>query len=191
MHDTGVEAIYLVGYGSLLNPQSAARSIRNTPPAGHPPVVALGARRMFNYRMPEIYFERYGVQPGLLDRAALNAEPARDAVITGRLIAFALSDLPELRIRETAYDLHPVACQRWNNSDTKPFTAYVLCCPYESWEDKPYSDDTLMPYQPYYDLCRSGAAQVSERFLSLYLQTTFLADRHTTAFEVESDLGPR
>src|SRR6266436_8259748 len=37
--------LYLVGYGSLLNPMSAARTIANTPLMGHPPVLALGAKR--------------------------------------------------------------------------------------------------------------------------------------------------
>src|SRR5262245_6193027 len=91
LNDRGAERIYLVGYGSLLNPRSAARSVRNTPPHGHPPVVAFGARRVFNYRIPDVTFERYGVKPGALDRAALNAEPAA-SVFNGRLIELALSD---------------------------------------------------------------------------------------------------
>src|SRR5271154_1143838 len=94
IHELGTERLSLVGYGSLLNPQSAAKSVRNTPSNGHPPVVALGARRVFNYRMPDGIFEQYGAEPGARDRAALNAEPAPTGVINGRLIEFAVSDLP-------------------------------------------------------------------------------------------------
>jgi hypothetical protein len=186
LDDREVERFYLVGYGSLLNPQSAARSVRNTPSNGHPPVVALGARRVFNYRMPDVMFERYGVEPGALDRAALNAEPAVASVFNGRLIEFALSDLPDLRVRETAYDLQSVTCLSWDKPDTAPFTAFVLCCGYEFWEGKPYVDNTLVPYEPYYQLCRTGAELVSPAFLHLYLKTCFLADRSTTAFDLEA-----
>jgi hypothetical protein len=186
LYDRGRERIYLVGYGSLLNPQSAARSVRNTPSNGHPPVVAFGARRVFNYRMPDVTFERYGVEPGALDRAALNAEPAAASVFNGRLIEFAFSDLPELRVRETAYDLQPVTCLFWDKPGTAPFTAFALCCGYEFWEGKPYVDDTLVPYEPYYQMCRTGAEMASPMFLQFYLKTCFLADRRTTAFELEA-----
>jgi hypothetical protein len=185
IHELEAERVYLVGYGSLLNPRSAARSVRNTPSNGHPPVVALGARRVFNYRMPDAIFEQYGAEPGERDRAALNAEPAPAGVINGRLIEFAVSDLPNLRAREIAYDLQPVTCLSWNKPNADPFTALVLCCNYEFWEGKRYVDNSLTPYEPYYQLCRTGAEMVSPAFLQLYLKTCFLADRSTTAFDLE------
>jgi hypothetical protein len=40
--------LLLVGYGSLLNRDSAARTIKVTPISDNPPVLALGARRVFN-----------------------------------------------------------------------------------------------------------------------------------------------
>ena len=186
LYEHAAARIYLVGYGSLLNPESAARSVRNTPSDGHPPVVAVGARRVFNYRMPDGIFERYGVEPGARDRAALNAEPAAESVLNGRLIELALADLPNLRVRETAYDLEPVTCLPWNKPNTAPFTAFVLCCKYEFWEGQRYVDNALMPFKPYYRLCRTGAEMVSPAFLNFYLKTCFLADRSTTAFDLEA-----
>ena len=186
LHEPAAERIYLVGYGSLLNPQSAARSVRNTPSDGHRPVVAMGARRVFNYRMPDGIFERYGIEPGARDRAALNAEPAAASVLNGRLIELARSDLPNLRVREAAYDLESVTCLFWDKPNTAPFTAFVFCCNYEFWEGKRYVDNTLTPFKPYYRLCRAGAEMISPGFLSFYLKTCFLADRSTTAFDLEA-----
>lgn len=181
------EKIYLVGYGSLLNPQSAGKSVRATPESGHPPAVAIGVRRVFNYRMPDYMFmERYGVEPPLRERAVLNAEPLADSVINGRLIQFAVEDLPALRIRETAYDLQPVTCMFWGKPDSAPFTAFVLCCAYEVYQGKTYLDNTILPFQPYYKMCRVGAAMVSPEFLDLYLKTTYMTDRITTAYDLEA-----
>ncbi|MGC3992007.1 MAG: hypothetical protein QM796_20410 [Chthoniobacteraceae bacterium] len=109
----GHNSINLIGYGSLMNPASAARTIRDTPPTGHPPVVALGARRVFNYQIPPPVFVRYGVEPGENDRAALNAEPAACTLMNGRCIQVHVDDMPGLRERETAYDLQPVTCLDW------------------------------------------------------------------------------
>ncbi len=176
----GADRMYLVGYGSLLNPVSAARTIADTPPEGHPPVVALGARRVFNYRMPDAVFHRYEEQPPKTERAALNAEPAVDGVLNGRAIEIALADLPGLRIREKAYDLRPVTCLDWLRPEIPPYTGYVLCSK-TWWEGTQYIDDTLTPFPKYYDLCRAGAAMVSPEFLQLYLETTYFPDRQTTA----------
>ena len=185
----GRNVINLVGYGSLLNPVSAARSIRDTPTEGHPAIVALGARRVFNYQMPASVFLRYGTEPGIKDRAALNAESSEFGLMNGRLINLKAEDLPALRIREKAYDLHPVSCVYWANREEPPFSGYVLCCRHEYFEGERFVDDSLSPYAPYANLCREGARRVSEEFLDMYLETSFLADRVTTAREWEEKLS--
>lgn len=183
------DSIYLVGYGSLLNPASASRSIRDTPAEGHAPVVTMGARRIFNYQIPQSVFERYQEFPSSNDRAALNAEPMSSALMNGRLIEMQIDDLPALRVREKAYDLQPVSCIYWHDRASRPFLAYALCCPYETFEGERYVDNSLVPFKPYYELCCEGARMVSAEFLNFFLETTFLADRVTTLRDVERPSG--
>lgn len=185
----GRNAIRLIGYGSLMNPVSAARSIAETPSNGHPPVVAIGVKRVFNYKMPDSVFTRYGHVAGEWDRAGLNAEPAIFEVINGRVIEVGVTDLPALRLRERAYDLHPVSCLSWNAKDDRPFAAYALCCRHEYFEGVRYLDDRLLPYMPYAKVCRDGAGMVSPQFLEMYLRTAFMADRSTTVEQWEAELG--
>jgi hypothetical protein len=101
-------------------------------------------------------------------------------ILNGRLISIDIADLPALREREKAYDLRPVACALWTAEGAQPpFTAFVLCCPPGAAVGEARVDESLMPYPPYYELCRDGAAMVSEEFLETFKRTTFLADRCT------------
>lgn len=190
----GSARIFLIGYGSLLNAASAARTITSTPPLGHPPVVAFGARRVFNYRMPKSAISRYGLPASDRECAALNAEWTRcsDHILNGRLIPIEPGDIAELRKREQGYDLRPVSCLRWDTND-EPFVAYVLCCSSISPHGQELVDESILPYAPYYGICRAGAAAVSRAFLDLFLATTFLADRKTTMgqWELQRSTAPR
>src|SRR5262249_22501254 len=66
--------LLLVGYGSLLNEDSAAKTIKTRPTGGSPPVLALGARRVFNYLIPAAKLNAYGDTFGPRERAALNVD---------------------------------------------------------------------------------------------------------------------
>jgi hypothetical protein len=48
-------------------------------------------------------------------------------------------------------------------------------------------DNNALPHPLYAGLCRAGAHAVSEAFLQLYLETTFLADRKTRLLEWEKE----
>lgn len=176
-------AAWLVGYGSLMHPASAARTIRDTPANGHPPVVAFGAKRLYEYIMPLPVYERYAQQnlQVRLDpraRAALNVRPTGnpDHLFNGRRIALAVADLDGLRQRERAYDLHPVAMLDWEVLDAEPQLGFALSCPATPYEGQLFVDSTLRPCPPYHRLCLQGAQLVSPEFAGLFLQTTYLGD---------------
>ena len=179
--------LLLVGYGSLLNRDSAARTIKDTPITDNPPVLALGARRVFNYLIPQRRLKFYGKVGNRRERAALNVDYARSPsyALNGRLLAVKASDLAALREREFGYDLRPVPCVRWGNWDAAPFVAYVLVAPAAARAGKKVIDNNALPNPAYARLCRAGARAVSENFLRLYLNTTYLADRKTTLAEWE------
>jgi hypothetical protein len=179
----------VLGYGSLLNRDSAARTIKNTPPEGHPPVLGIGARRVFNYLIPEERLKTYGSSPSSRERAALNVDYTQSPadVLNGRLLEIAPSDIAGLREREWGYDLRPVACVAWAQWESEPFIAFVLVAVRTEREGRSILDNRALPNPTYARLCRSGALAVSSAFLDLYLHTTWLADRRTLLFDWEKE----
>lgn len=181
LHERGDDQLYLLGYGSLLNPASAARTIANTPREGHKPVVAFGSYRVFNYVMPEGALRRYGQTPHDVsdERAALNAVWTGKLLdfMNGRLIPFDRGDLDGLREREAGYDLRPVVTLSWLDLK-KPLTiGYVLCATERPWQGTVYVDDDLRPHRQYLQLCREGAAMVSDDFERCFIETTLCGDK--------------
>jgi hypothetical protein len=179
----------LVGYGSLLNRESAARTIKETPAEGYPPVVALGALRVFNYVIPESRLKLDGPTHLPRERAALNViytkSPAH--ALNGRLLMVAPEDLTALREREFGYDLRPVSCLRWLDWNGAPFIAYILVAANSEVDGRRVIDDDALPNPSYSRVCRAGAKAVSVDFLQLYLHTTYLGDRKTTLAVWERD----
>jgi len=175
--------LQLVGYGSLLNAESARRSFPDTPLEGHPAVFAFGARRVFNYPVPDSVSDRYGGAPVDNQRAALNVDylGTPDALLTGRLLELSASDLPNLRSREKGYHLEPVVYFHWDAYERRdPQIAHVLRADKGGYGGVCYADDTLLPYPPYVDICHQGAKAGDVEFENAFLETSWLADRITT-----------
>ena len=170
----------LVGYGSLMNPESARRTIPSTPAAGHPPVLAFGAYRVFNYALQHGDLTHYP-SAGPLERAVLNTEwtGRGDAVLTGRLLTVPLSDFAALAKRERAYDLVPVACVPWGEPDAPPTLAYALQAADRPVDGVRYVDNGLLPVRSYLELCREGTRLVDAEFERAFLQTTWLGNGTT------------
>ena len=51
------------------------------------------------------------------------------------------------------------------------------------------SDDSILPHKGYYNVCRDGAAKISDEFLDYFLETSFLADGKTKVKEWENQLS--
>jgi len=173
--------LLLLGYGSLLNQESAARTIKDVPADNFRPVLAVGAFRVFNYVIPTSRLQLDGANSGR-ERAALNVvytkSPAH--LVNGRLVMVGLGDLDALREREFGYDLRPVLCMQWSDWDSAPFIAYILVAVHPSVDGRRVTDDSILPHPAYARTCRAGANAVSEEFLELYLNTTYLSDRKTS-----------
>jgi len=171
----------VVGYGSLLNKASAARTLNES--AQRTPCIAYGCRRVFNYRMPVEVLKRFGVTQISRSIAALNALATYDLtdLINGILFGVAQAEIAAFRLREFGYDLKPVYCLPWKDPKDSPFlTAYILCAPdIASKPEYQVTDGTLLPQPGYAKLCEEGASEVSKEFLDLFLATTYLADKIT------------
>jgi hypothetical protein len=185
----GSRVLGLVGYGSLMNAKSAARTVR--PVSAARPVIAFGVRRVFNYIMPDDLLAKLGRSSVRPARAALNVYPSPDPgdAVNGVYIEVPLEDVPALREREKGYDLRPAACLNWNTPGGEPFVGHILCAPDAPSMGERHTDDTLQPQPEYASLCREGAASFGEEFVAFYLATTFLADRCTTVADCQTP-GP-
>ena len=178
--DSG-QQLLLVGYGSLISLESAAETIRGVNEKEFFPVVCLGAKRVFNYRIPEDVLKELGdTEPD--EVAALNVIATGQAadLINGRIVPVTAGDLPGLREREYGYHLRSVTCVRWHALNSEPFTAYVLCAEDPVVKGRQVIDNTIKPHLGYVRICTTGAKAVSEPFYELFLDTSFLADGSTS-----------
>jgi len=174
--------LLLVGYGSLINLDSSSETIAGVNAKDFFPVVAVGAKRIFNYRIPPDVLKDLGGRAKPDEIAALNVVATGRAtdVINGRILPVSADDLPALRKREYGYHLRPVKCVRWDAQDAEPFTAYVLCAEDPVIQGRRVIDRTIKPNPAYVDICYAGARSVSRKFGELFLDTSYLADGKTS-----------
>ncbi|MCD4695070.1 MAG: hypothetical protein K8S16_02420 [Bacteroidales bacterium] len=168
----------IIGYGSLINAQSAALTVRAQK---RTPVMAFGVFRVFNYVISKNN-ARYGVFDNPRQRAALNIRVTNKVsdFINGLLIEVPVSDIQALREREIAYDLIQVPCIMWDNLNCEPFYAYILYCPYKEFDGKEKTSNIIEPHTAFYQVCREGAQSFGDNFLKCWKSTTFLADGKTS-----------
>ena len=185
VHNSHSKLTFL-GYGSLVNLESAAVTFQKKSLEEYRPAIVFGARRIFNYEMPK-KVGRYGPINGRF-RAALNVRITNDIhdIVNGILFDISLDEIEAFRNREKGYDLVPVATIDWNDINVPPSLTYILRCPDKAVDSKQYTNNEIMPHWQYYLKCRNGALQVSKEFLDLWLKTTYLADGITPVSEWES-----
>lgn len=183
----GLSSISIVAYGSLLNSASAAKTFWGRPLGPRDPVIAFGARRIFNYQMSS-GGGQYGPPTRPLARAALNTRITGNIndALNGVLLEISVGEIRAMQAREKGYDLLRVACLRWNAIEEPPFLAYILRCPDEPQSGRKRTNDELEPHREYYWRCRRGAGELGEEFLRFWLSTTYLADGVTPVAQWEA-----
>lgn len=185
----GQASVELVGYGSLLEPSSARRTVPHTPDDGHDPVLAWGAYRIFNRAMSGEGANRYGVVSGSAERAALNVAWTGSVAhgFNARLLPVRVEDVAALRAREVAYDLVPVVWRPWAQPDAEPAVAFALSAADRPHEGVVPTRADVLPCPGYLEVCRRGARRVSAEFEALFVATTVLADGHRPLHAVLGD----
>ncbi|MHC4845733.1 MAG: hypothetical protein ACYTCU_06190, partial [Planctomycetota bacterium] len=183
----GRGSLPLVGYGSLVELDSAARTLGPASLRTARSIVCFGVRRVFEYDKTAGR-PRAGQAADDPARAALNArvtgEPA-DA-LNGLLFDMERDDVHAMREREIGYDLVPTACFAWDALDLPAMPAWVLSAPDEPRVGSVFVDPDLTPDVEYFARCRDGAAALGEPFLRFWRETTFLADGVTPIAAWES-----
>lgn len=181
--------LLLVGYGSLLNVESAGETV-DTRGQDFMPVIAAGAKRVFNYQIPPPVLKELGGHPSARESAALNviATGHPGDLINGRIMKVAVNELPALRKREYGYHLRPVVCLPWNDPSAKPFVAYVLAAEEPIVKGQRVVNPELLPNPEYVKICLDGAKSVSPKFADVFLDTSYLGNGKTTLREWLADL---
>lgn len=171
----------LIGYGSLLNTESARLTLDIKIIDNSSPVVAFGVRRIFNYPFRSIP-ERYG--PPLSPRhiSALNCIATYNSkdIVNGLLLDIPLYGLDSIISREVDYDLIQVPVLYWRSNKRDFKNAYIL-----SYAGHNSDKEEILPHVKYYEICREGASAVDDEFLKLWLHTTYLNDRLTSVSQWE------
>ena len=173
----------LFGYGSLINPISAGRSISQEALHSMRPAVAFGFKRIFNYKAGNV--SRY---PNAVEneRAMLNLEPTTtyNQIINGVIIEVDAKDLQNLIQRETGYDLVPILIADWQdmiseNRSSSIHVAYTFLVPDELREGIHYTQAKYYPVRDYLHLVQEGANYFGQPFLDYWNATTYLGDGTT------------
>lgn len=189
----GQEKIPLFSYGSLLNKESAARTLSEEALATHRPAIAFGIKRIFDRHVPTT--KRWGPIERPNDTAMLNVHRTKEfsQITNGVIIEVDSKDLKNLITREEGYDLIPVIVTDWNNTEEKTPTlsiAYTFRASEEAREGIYYTHRRINPVPGYALASKAGAAQYGKDFLKLWSTSTFLADKVTpfTAWEKNSEI---
>ena len=184
-----LDKIVFIGYGSILNSESAVQTFPNLPHNSFKPVLAFGVRRIFNYEMP-FKIDRYEPPDNPINRAALNTiHTGRiNDIVNGILVRLPLNYIPHFRSREVGYDLVPVIYVDWFKKNGPLKIAYILSCPDEIRKGHNRINNNILPHKNYYNVCKEGANEYGESFLQYWLSTTYLADGFTQVKDWESVL---
>jgi len=179
------QKVRIFSYGSLLNQTSARRTLSPESMKTYRPAIAFGLKRVFNRSVPET--TRWGPLDSEKDIGMLNVAKVRDfgKITNGVIFEVDQIDLLKLVSREVGYDLIPVVVMLWedafNHQKLKPsvFVAYTFFASAEKRKGKVYTDGCVNPVPGYYFASKKGAARYGKAFLSVWMNSTFLADAKT------------
>lgn len=181
--------VLVFGYGSLVNPESAARTLSPEAMKTYQPAVAFGMKRIFNRKVTNT--DRWGPRERESDVGMLNIFKTGNRLDALNGVTFEVNqaDLSALIQRETGYDLVPIPVVNWQEaiSDQAPnfHIAYAFLSPEEARQGKVFVDPCVNPVPGYARASKEGAALNGKGFLMLWLESTFLADKTTPFIQWE------
>lgn len=179
------ESVKLVGYGSLLNKISAAKTLSPYVLDSFQPVVVFGGKRTFDRNITNP--SKWGEKVRENDTGMLNVVPTKNLsqMFNGVVMEVDLAELERLVEREVGYDLIPVVAMNWNEALKEDlhfphfFIAYTFSASSSSREGKIYISPCVNPVPGYSYASMAGAAEYGEAFHQFWIDTTYLADRKT------------
>ena len=163
----------LFAYGSLLNAESAVRTMPGWRRDECRPANAFGVVRVFNYPLTLDAVARYGPGPTPWHVAALGVRVTGLPTdrVNGLVSSLAAEDLGGFREREMGYRLTEVPVASWDDASNGEFPAKAFVL-----EHRAPDDPKLLPHPGYLAVCREGAASFGAGFRDDFDRTTLLAD---------------
>ncbi|PJD94693.1 MAG: hypothetical protein CK425_10640 [Parachlamydia sp.] len=182
MHTSKIE---LVGYGSLVNPVSAAKTVSQQVIKTFLPVVCFGGKRIFERNIAKN--THWGPKVRANDNGMLNVTPVKNLsqMFNGVSMQVSLEELMPLTEREIGYDLIPILTLKWeeavDQSNLSPhfFISYTFSASTEKRGNETYISACINPVPGYSYSSMAGASEYGEAFLKFWIDTTYLADRKT------------
>ena len=178
------QKVLLFGYGSLMNKESASRSLKPEAVESMVPVVAFGVKRIFNYKASKT--DQWGRDLNPLEKAMLNLIPTTTykSIANGVMIEVDQEDFMRLVQREVGYDLMPILVADWDsviaeNPCVKMQVAYTFIVPDEIRNGVDYTQTKYYPVRGYLHASEDGASVFGKAFLKLFDYTSFLANGTT------------
>tara|TARA_A100000171_G_scaffold52398_1_gene70568 strand:- start:2201 stop:3166 length:966 start_codon:yes stop_codon:yes gene_type:complete len=203
----GEKSFYLLGFGSLLDPNSSSEFQTRREPA-----VAFGVKRFFGFnpRSPEKSPLGMPEAPHSHEQLRLTTRFTKDMKDMTNGVLFEINletEMDSFRSREKGYDLVKVPILKIVK-DEKTYEeiyeldeAYILAEPEGASPASEAPLHTLSPHISYLYVCLRGARILSEQFsdnlsfLNLFIETTYLSDEKTpisawVRYEIEKQRQP-
>lgn len=180
--------VLVFGYGSLMNKQSAARSMKAEAIETMSPAVAFGVKRVFNYHANVT--AHWGDGQSRKEKAMLNLAPTLNtsSLANGVTMEVDFEDLGKLVKRETGYDLVPILVSSWEdimgeNPELKIRVAYTFVATNELRNHIDYTSTEFYPVRGYLRAVQDASKAYGDDFAQMWNATTFLADGTTSINE--------
>jgi len=176
--------VVIFAYGSLMNKESAQRTLSEAALKTLKPSLAFGVQRVFDRKVSTT--GRWGEVSRPNDIGMLNIYPTGNIKETANGVAFevSLEDLKALINREEGYDLIPVVIVMWDDLKSTPDNAVVMIGYTFAASTAPrqgvyYTSNSVNPVPGYALASLQGASYFGLNYMKMWIESTYLADRTT------------
>ena len=200
------EVYWIIGYGSLMHPESLKRTIPDIAMGQTKPVRVVGYRRLFNLASVRAWKKDCTSQQAA---AVLNVEAHSGSEFRGVAFRVGESGLSALDQREYIYRrMTGIECQDLNSGEVLSQCILYTALSGEELRSQKASfyekrvrplgleslvSKEILPIDQYLSLCLQGAYWWGSQFGDHFFRNTFLGDAETSlsAFLTEGDVGRR
>lgn len=179
----GTQTIPIIGYGSLMNPDSAKVTISSEDAVVNmEPVRIPGYERVFNVNLERDGSRRRRENDGDKDWAVLNIQKSDSKSMNAVVLNLDLEDFQNLRQRERAYSLVPVMTEVYTNANVVSQPQASIAYAWIVTDPNFLGTTEIKPIPLYYRLVAEALstdtviAKFGEKFFEDYLDTTALAN---------------
>lgn len=190
LEEKGQDTIKIFSYGSLMDYQSASRTLSKTTLATRKPWIAFGIKRIFNRDVSIKKDSHWGQPRHPASRGMLNVKLTKEIhdMVNGVGIEVPTHEISNILSREVGYNLIPVVCIEWHSAflarDPKYFIAYT----FSAGTPGDYTNSEIYPRPKYYETAREAAKQYGPIYYHLWMNTTYMADSSTPITEWEESI---